>query len=62
MDRIDEEKEPAEKTLKDASVRELLDECDKKLGGPSSKPVTYVPVPVFVPYRDPYYYYYYYYY
>jgi len=32
MDRVDEE--PAPKTLKDASVRELLDECDRKLGPP----------------------------
>ncbi|PMD53744.1 uncharacterized protein K444DRAFT_145947 [Hyaloscypha bicolor E] len=31
-DRVDEE--PAPKTLKDASVRELLDECDRKLGPP----------------------------
>ena len=47
LDRIDEE---PPKTLKDASVSELLDECDKKLGKPKYEHVRIVPVPVYVPY------------
>jgi len=48
MERIDEE---GPKTLKDASVRELLDECDRKLGPlPPREPTRTVEfVPVFVP-------------